>query len=426
MKLTRHNGRSGKDGVYSTRHNDRQFDVENSDHVDPERVEQNIYWDRLDGFYRRAPGEELPEGRKTFEEVEEMFYRTAFKDYVEGQNERNAKIRHTERNRTTDDLRKDKKTCPEETIFQIGNVDDGYVDDDVFAEIVAEFLNEFDKLFGEHVKILDMALHLDETSPHIHERHVFLCENRYGETAPRQEKALEALGFGLAKPGEKPGRYNNRKIVFDSACRALLFDISKKHGLELDVKPEQYGRDYLERRDYIIHKQEERIAKGEQLIGKQEETIARQEERIDELTMRIGDVESLIDDVSETAYDKAVEVVTDMAMRETQKEDIRILAAAQKEELEADQMKPDPKRRYAAGVIGRAARAIRQNTQRVLENVRAALSLPAGRSEGVEQVKAQARESILEKLKSAQADAAKQNRNGGKQEQTRDMHGRDL
>ena len=42
---------------------------------------------------------------------------------------------------------------------------------------------------GSHVHILNWALHLDESTPHIHERHVFDCENQYGEIAPQQEKA---------------------------------------------------------------------------------------------------------------------------------------------------------------------------------------------------------------------------------------------
>lgn len=33
MKLTRHNGRTGKNGVYNPKHNDRQFDIDNSDHI---------------------------------------------------------------------------------------------------------------------------------------------------------------------------------------------------------------------------------------------------------------------------------------------------------------------------------------------------------------------------------------------------------
>ena len=37
MKATRHNGRSGKHGTYDAKHNDRRFDVENSEHIDAER-----------------------------------------------------------------------------------------------------------------------------------------------------------------------------------------------------------------------------------------------------------------------------------------------------------------------------------------------------------------------------------------------------
>lgn len=44
MKATRHNGRSGKNGTYNPRHNDRRFDLENSEHIDAGRVRENIYW----------------------------------------------------------------------------------------------------------------------------------------------------------------------------------------------------------------------------------------------------------------------------------------------------------------------------------------------------------------------------------------------
>ena len=45
MKMTRHNGRSGKHGTYNPKHNDRRFDIGNSDHIDQERAKQNVYWD---------------------------------------------------------------------------------------------------------------------------------------------------------------------------------------------------------------------------------------------------------------------------------------------------------------------------------------------------------------------------------------------
>ena len=42
---------------------------------------------------------------------------------------------------------------------------------------------------------------------------------------------------------------------------------------------------------------------------------------------KIEDVETLLDDVSDAAYDKAVEVVTDTVRQETHKEDIRLTAS---------------------------------------------------------------------------------------------------
>ncbi|WP_243115146.1 plasmid recombination protein [Intestinibacillus sp. Marseille-P6563] len=245
MKLTRHNGRSGKHGTYNPKHNDRTFDVSNSEHIDEERAKHNVYWDCFNGYRTFAEKQVQSELADTFEEVEELFYSAKYGAYVEAQNARNDKNRHSERNRTTTDLLKDKRTCPEETIYQIGKMGD-HVSPDVLLKVVTDFFVEMERRFGSHVHILDWALHLDEATPHIQERHVFDCENRYGEICPQQEKALEALGFELPDPTKKQGRHNNRKMTFDSACRAMLFDIAKRHGLHLEQEPEYGGRAYLD------------------------------------------------------------------------------------------------------------------------------------------------------------------------------------
>ena len=52
MKLTRHNGRTGKNGVYNPKHNDRQFDIDNSDHIDLERV-KNIWGQMIQTMYMK-------------------------------------------------------------------------------------------------------------------------------------------------------------------------------------------------------------------------------------------------------------------------------------------------------------------------------------------------------------------------------------
>lgn len=223
MRLTRHNGRAGKHGTYNPKHNDRSFDLENSEHINAELAKKNVYWDCYNGFRSLAKEELLAD---TFEEVEEMFYSSQYRNHVESQNQRNEKNRHPERNRTTSDLLKNKKTAPEETIFQIGTIDN-HVPPEILLQVVTDFLVELDTRFGKNVHILDWALHLDEGTPHIHERHVFDCENSYGEVAPQQEKALEELGFELPDPTQKPSKINNRKKTFDSVCRVILFNLQK-------------------------------------------------------------------------------------------------------------------------------------------------------------------------------------------------------
>ena len=258
-------------------------------------------------------------------------YRKRVTDAASAQNEhlvkRNAKIRHTERNRSIPDLLSSRKTCPEETIYQLGTLDEHASAGDLL-NIVTEFIEEFKAKFGEHVHVLDWALHLDESTPHIHERHVFDCENKYGEIAPQQEKALEALGFELPNPGKPLSRRNNRKITFDAACRKMLFEIAKRHGLDLEEEAEYGNRKYLEKQDFILAKQKERLVA--------------QQNRLDELTLKVSDMETLLEDVSAAAYDKAVEVVTDVVRTETRKEDMRMIEDTKRWVLSPERKAPRP------------------------------------------------------------------------------------
>ena len=392
MRLTRHNGRAGKHGTYNPKHNDRSFDLENSEHINAELAKKNVYWDCYNGFRSLAKEELLAD---TFEEVEEMFYSSQYRNHVESQNQRNEKNRHPERNRTTSDLLKNKKTAPEETIFQIGTIDN-HVPPEILLQVVTDFLVELDTRFGKNVHILDWALHLDEGTPHIHERHVFDCENSYGEVAPQQEKALEALGFELPEPEKPVGRKNNRKMTFDSACRVLLFDVAKKHGLQLEEEPEYGGRAYLEKQDYILFKQKEQLAA--------------QEQKLEELTMKIEDVEALVDEVADIAYDKAVEVVTDTVRQETHKEDIRLVEESKKWVLSPERKAPKKERDYAAARLDGVITKIKRVMQNALAKIQKTLMQPEVKKAGKEQIKEKARESIREKLAKGRLNADRDNR----------------
>ena len=121
MKATRHNGRSGKHGTYDAKHNDRRFDVENSEYIDAERTKMKVYWECYQGYSLQNDKDER--ARFTFTEIEKAYYVEKYSDHVDGQNERNRKARHYDRVKTIDAILENNKTCPEETLLQLGNMD---------------------------------------------------------------------------------------------------------------------------------------------------------------------------------------------------------------------------------------------------------------------------------------------------------------
>ena len=387
MKATRHNGRAGKHGTYNPKHNDRRFDLENSEHIDAKRAQKNIYWDCYRGYTSaqdRGCGEQ-PD--TSFEDIERAYYQERYGAFVEAQNERNAQTRHTERNGTIDSLLQSNKTCPEETIFQIGTIE-GSVSPETLLGIVEDFKQEFDRRFGERVHILDWALHLDEGTPHIHERHVFDCENRHGEICPQQEKALEALDISLPDESRPKGRNNNRKQTFDAICRALLFDIARRHGVHLDEEPTYGGRKYLEKQDYILFAQEKRMQ---------------------EMAAKIDDAQALIDEVSGIAYDKAVEVVTDAVRAETQKADLAVIEAYQGWVTAPERKTPQDMKDFVGKCLDVVQNKLRSAAQKVFETVMSTLMKPDVRREHTEAIGEKAKPSILQMLrKKRESDTGRQ------------------
>ncbi len=449
MKLTRHNGRAGKNGAYNPKHNDRRFNVANSEHISEERTKKNIYWDCYTGYSSSLIRQQDKENDYSFEQVERLYYFEHYADHIQAQNERNEKTRHTERNRAVDDLLTNNKTCPEESIYQIGTVDES-VSGEILAKIANEFFSEMEEKYGSHVHILDWALHLDEGTPHIHERHVFDCKNKYGELCPQQEKALEELGIPLPDPDKKKGRNNNRKQTFDTECRKMLFRICEKNNLHLQKEPSYGGRAYLEKQDFIIEKQkevlfeqreilagtaraieerEEKLRQAENAISQRENVIEKQDmliaeknaeimekhSALEEVTMKLAEVETLADEVAEQAYEKACEVVADTVRAETRKEDMKILDDYSKW-LSAPERIDDKKlRNYAVKCLAilkekfvKSAKGI--NLLQGLDKITKTLQEPEKKNENLRQVKEKARESIRERLARGKTEADRINR----------------
>lgn len=250
MRATIHNGRTGKDGAYNTKHNDRQFDLSHAEHIDPERVKLNRYWN-----WTGNP-------KMSFEDAEAAFYEKHIKQHLDAQNARYKAQRHAERAKTMDEYRRSPQTCPEEVILQIGKLGDT-IPADMMARIIQEQINWEQKTFPG-VRVLNVALHMDEQgAPHIHERRAWVYTDKDGNTAISQNKSLEQMGVELPNPDKPRGRFNNRKQTFSKRCREHLLQICREHGLEIEEIPQEKSRSGRTLEDYQAGEAEKRAADAE-------------------------------------------------------------------------------------------------------------------------------------------------------------------
>ena len=372
----------------------------------------NLYWDCDNGL--RTHEENLYGQYPTFTQHERNEYEKRYGGFIAGQNARNIKAGHAKRNRTVDDLLNDVRICPEETIYQIGKEGD-CPPPEVLLEIVQEFMGTIEERFGKHVHVLDWALHLDETSPHIHARQVFDVENRYGEIEPKQEKALEQLGIPLPFPDKTPSKVNNRKVTFDSMCRQLLLGICREHGLEVETEAIYGGKATREKNDYIIEAQQEKIAELErrnaELTADNAEKarlIAAKSAELDDKLEKLSDVDSALDAVSDVAYNQAVSVVTAMAVKETQQADQEEITTLMEQVDSPKTHMWKKERSLVINWLDKARRAIKKTTAQVRERVVEFFKKPEVRSAAMEQIKEKARPAVHDLLQTHASRAAVQ------------------
>lgn len=249
MRATIHNGRTSHLGAFTPKHNDRNFDINHAEHIDPERVKNNRYWNWT--------GQEI-----TFEAAEQAFYEKYIRKHLDAQNARYRAQRHAERAKTMDEYRRSPQTCPEEVILQIGKLGDT-IPADMMARIIQEQINWEQKTFPG-VKVLDVALHMDEQgAPHIHERRAWVYTDKDGNTAISQNKSLEQMGVELPNPDRPRGRFNNRKQTFSKRCREHLLQICREHGLEIEEIPQEKSKSGRTLEDYKAGEAERRAAEAD-------------------------------------------------------------------------------------------------------------------------------------------------------------------
>lgn len=249
MRATIHNGRTSHLGAFTPKHNDRSFNISHAEHIDPERVKLNRYWNWT--------GKEI-----TFEDAERAFYEKYIRQHLDAQNARYRAQRHAERAKTMDEYRRSPQTCPEEVILMIGKTGDT-IPADMMARIIQEQINWEQKQFPG-VRVLNVALHMDEQgAPHIHERRAWVYTDKGGNLAISQNRALEQMGVELPNPDKPRSRFNNRKQTFSRMCREHLLQICREHGLQIEEIPQEKSKSGRTMEDYKAGEAERRAAEAD-------------------------------------------------------------------------------------------------------------------------------------------------------------------
>lgn len=245
MRVTIHNARTSKDGAFSPRHNDRDFNISHAEHIDSNKTNLNRYWNWTGNL------------EMSFTDAEKAFYEKYIQQHLNAQNDRYRAHRHAEKTKTMDEYRTSPQTCPEEVILMIGKMGDT-IPADMAARIIQEQLNWEQKTFPG-VKILDVALHMDEKTVHVHERRVWTYTDKQGNLAIGQNKALEEMGIDLPNPNKPRSRYNNRKITFSQICRMHFIEICRENGLEIQEEVLDKSRRGLDLLTYKITQTKNRL-----------------------------------------------------------------------------------------------------------------------------------------------------------------------
>ena len=265
MRATRTNGRKDSNGVFKAGHNDRSFNLENAEHVDADRSKWNVYWDYLQGYNLADENGVRPERQYLFDEVEYLYYHKQFGDSIDAQNERHEKSRHAERIRNVRQIMEDSRTCPEETIYQLGTKD-GYEDPAVFVKVAAELFEVIQEKYGSHMQILDWALHMDEATPHLHIDFV-----PFTTGSKRGLDTRVSLKQALAKHGFKGGsRGDTEWSQWVQSEKEQLSAVMERHGIEwehkgthekhlsvLDYKKQEREKEVVQLEGQILEKKEE-------------------------------------------------------------------------------------------------------------------------------------------------------------------------
>ena len=117
-------------------------------------------------------------------------------------------------------------------------------------------------------------------------------------------------------------------------------------------------------------------------------------------------METLIDEVSEIAYDKAVEVVTDTVREQTQAADLLEIEGYRKWANAPERKHSDATKNVINKCLDAVTGRLKRMAARITEKIQTALQSPTARAANKAKVKEKARESIVSMLEQKKAEIA--------------------
>ena len=248
-RLESHRGRVSKETgkVYSKKHHDLEA-RQKANHVKKENIEKNVSWYAL--------------GTSQIE-CELKVYDKYYKDWLDAQNQKYKQKGNNDRIRTMEDIIKNKRLAPEQTILQIGDKDNPISAQDTWT-IAIEYIRWHNKEFP-NAQIISAHLDLDETTPHVHLTQVYLgVDPKTGLCKPAEASALKEMGIERPNPEEKEWKMNNPKITYTKICRDKQIEIIESKGYEINKVPREASESGLKFTEYKARQEQKKLEQAKQ------------------------------------------------------------------------------------------------------------------------------------------------------------------
>lgn len=217
----------------------------------------------------------------SFTQAEKRFYEEHFSEFLKDRNRRYSDNRQKDRVMSMKQFMKSPRYQPTELLLQIGNKDE-YPDHEILKKVTSILRRDLEQ---KGFSVINMSVHLDESTPHVHLRGVFIQKLENGMEQPNKSACLKQHGYEPPDPTRKESRYNTRLITFTNEARQHFYDLVEQHGIKLDrevheKRRHEPTREYSTRKQRELEKQIDTASDRVEALLKQEKDVQQENDRL--------------------------------------------------------------------------------------------------------------------------------------------------